>query len=274
MNRTGVAANKKVLPPGNSCEWERRRGLFLRWAFRMWLSYRDCPGPVLIRCVVDIPQAQVERISVCSPDFWAHYHPAPTSPNKTKPCHRSSWLTFTQRVLLNNGRGCTLQWSFYRKEGVWPHTGRAPDLTWEVERPGIRVSPLPRATLLSGPVNPTLFQPVHSSVVDSGLIQGWFRHHQGPTQICSLDPHSNPASSVLRLFPSYRWGCSYPGGSQQMQETQVQSPGWEDLLEEEMATHTSILAWEAPWREEPGRLQSRGSQKSWTRLNDWPHLHR
>lgn len=108
MNRIGVAANKKVLPPGNSCEWERRRGLFLRWAFRMWLSYRDCPGPVLIRCAVDIPQAQVERISVCSADLWAHYHPAPTSPNKTKPCHRSSWLTFTQRVLLNNGRGCTL----------------------------------------------------------------------------------------------------------------------------------------------------------------------
>ena len=46
-----------------------------------------------------------------------------------------------------------------------------------------------------------------------------------------------------------------------MQETQVQSLGQEDALEEEMATHTSILAWEMPWREEPGRLQSMESQR-------------
>ena len=40
----------------------------------------------------------------------------------------------------------------------------------------------------------------------------------------------------------------------------AQSLRWEDLLEEEMATHSSILAWEIPWTEEPGRLQSIGSQ--------------
>ena len=40
-----------------------------------------------------------------------------------------------------------------------------------------------------------------------------------------------------------------------------QSLGWEDLLEKEMATHTSILAWEIPWTEEPGGLQSTGSQR-------------
>ena len=44
-----------------------------------------------------------------------------------------------------------------------------------------------------------------------------------------------------------------------MQETRVQSLGWEDLLEKEMATHSSILAWKIPWTEEPGRLQSMGS---------------
>ena len=44
-----------------------------------------------------------------------------------------------------------------------------------------------------------------------------------------------------------------------MWETQVQSLGREDLLETEMATHSSILAWKIPWREEPGRLQSMGS---------------
>ena len=46
-----------------------------------------------------------------------------------------------------------------------------------------------------------------------------------------------------------------------MQETQVQSLGQEDPLEEEMATHSSILAWRIPWTEEPGRLQSMGSQR-------------
>ena len=46
-----------------------------------------------------------------------------------------------------------------------------------------------------------------------------------------------------------------------MQETQVQSLGPEDPLEEEMATHSSILAWEIPWDGEPGELQSIGSQR-------------
>ena len=46
-----------------------------------------------------------------------------------------------------------------------------------------------------------------------------------------------------------------------MQETQVQSLGWEDPLEKEMAPHSSILAWKIPWTEEPGGLQSMGSQR-------------
>ena len=46
-----------------------------------------------------------------------------------------------------------------------------------------------------------------------------------------------------------------------MQETGVQSLGWEDPLEKEMATHTSILAWRIPWTEEPGGLQPIGSQR-------------
>ena len=46
-----------------------------------------------------------------------------------------------------------------------------------------------------------------------------------------------------------------------MRETQVQSPGGEDPMEEEMATHSSILAWKIPWTEEPGRLQSIGLQR-------------
>ena len=46
-----------------------------------------------------------------------------------------------------------------------------------------------------------------------------------------------------------------------MQKTQVHSLGWEDLLEKEITTHSSILAWKIPWMEEPGRLQSMGSQR-------------
>ena len=51
---------------------------------------------------------------------------------------------------------------------------------------------------------------------------------------------------------------------QETQEAWVQSLGGEDALEKEMATHCSILAWEIPWTEEPGGLQSMGSQKSQT----------
>ena len=46
-----------------------------------------------------------------------------------------------------------------------------------------------------------------------------------------------------------------------MQKIQVQSLGWEDPLEKGMATHSSVLAWKIPWTEEPGRLQSMGSQR-------------
>ena len=48
--------------------------------------------------------------------------------------------------------------------------------------------------------------------------------------------------------------------TQEVWENQVQFLGWEDPLEEEMATHSSILAWRIPWSEEPGGLQSTGSK--------------
>ena len=64
----------------------------------------------------------------------------------------------------------------------------------------------------------------------------------------------------------------FPGGSvvknpPGKQEMRVRSLGQKDPLEKEMATHSNILAWEIPWTEEPGELQFRGSQKSWTRLS-------
>ena len=62
-----------------------------------------------------------------------------------------------------------------------------------------------------------------------------------------------PDGSVVKNLPAM----------QKTQETQVRSLGWEDPLEEGMATHSSILAWRIPWTEEPGGLQSMGLQ-SWT----------
>ena len=59
-----------------------------------------------------------------------------------------------------------------------------------------------------------------------------------------------------------------------MQETWVQSLLWEDPLEEEMATHSSILAWKIPWTEEPGGLHTvHGVTKSWTHLSDLAHTY-
>ena len=63
-----------------------------------------------------------------------------------------------------------------------------------------------------------------------------------------------PGDSVVKNLPA-------------IQKTQFLSLGWEDSLEEEMTIHFSILAWKIPWTEEPGRLQSMGSQ-SQTQLSN------
>ena len=59
-----------------------------------------------------------------------------------------------------------------------------------------------------------------------------------------------------------------------MQEMWFQSLGGEDPLEKEMATHSSIHAWKIPWTEEPGGLQSMGSQKIQIQLSDWACMHK
>ena len=61
---------------------------------------------------------------------------------------------------------------------------------------------------------------------------------------------SNLASLVAQMVKNPR----------AMRETRIQSLGWEDPLEKEMAIHSSTLAWKIAWMEEPGRLQSMGSQ--------------
>ena len=68
--------------------------------------------------------------------------------------------------------------------------------------------------------------------------------------------HGYPGISVVKNLPA-------------KQEMWIQSPGWEDPLEKRTATHSSILAWEIPWTEEPGGLQSLRSQ----RVGYWTHIH-
>ena len=60
------------------------------------------------------------------------------------------------------------------------------------------------------------------------------------------------------MFP---WSAQIVKNLPAMWETSVQSLGWEDLLEEGMATNSRILAWRMPWTEEPGGLQFTGSQR-------------
>ena len=72
-----------------------------------------------------------------------------------------------------------------------------------------------------------------------------------------------PPSSVAWDFPSGTVGKNQPA-MQEILEMRVRCLGWEDALQEEMATHSSTLVWRIPWTEETGRVQSVGSQKSQT----------
>ena len=72
--------------------------------------------------------------------------------------------------------------------------------------------------------------------------------------------HSQPpGASLVAQWDRIHWRCRKRG---------VNPLGLKDPLEEEMATHCSVLGWEIPWTEEPGGLQSVGTQKSRTQLSD------
>ena len=83
---------------------------------------------------------------------------------------------------------------------------------------------------------------------------------------------SNMSSTESNSFSSKLLGSSVVKNLPTMQETHLQSLGWEDPLEKERETHTSILAWRIPWTKEPGRPQSMRSHES---DPTWPlnHLH-
>ena len=80
-----------------------------------------------------------------------------------------------------------------------------------------------------------------------------------------LEPYEQYKKAWLYILSLYPF-LGFPGGpvvktSSAMQETQTWSLGWEEPLEEEMAAHSSILAWRIPWTEEPHELESMGSQR-------------
>ena len=82
----------------------------------------------------------------------------------------------------------------------------------------------------------------------------WGRKESGMTErltltylLSHIGLRASPVAQLVKNLPA-------------VEETRVQSPGWEDPLEKEMATPSSILAWTISWTEEPGGLQSMGSQ--------------
>ena len=83
--------------------------------------------------------------------------------------------------------------------------------------------------------------------------------------MCDQSPFGSSSEDTVN-FTGAGVALGFPGGSgvknpSAIQETRVQSLGQEDCLEKKMATHSSILAWEIPGIEEPGRLQSMGLQR-------------
>ena len=79
----------------------------------------------------------------------------------------------------------------------------------------------------------------------------------------NLESNPNFLTSILILNPIKLWAFLVAQMVKDLpaMETCIQSLGWEDPLEKGMATHCSILAWRSPWTEEPGGLQSMGSQR-------------
>ena len=95
----------------------------------------------------------------------------------------------------------------------------------------------------------------------------WGRKESDTTE--QISTHMFFMCFIENIYYLCQVACSFPGGSevknlpviQEPQETQIQYLGWEDSMEEEMTTHSRMLAWKITWTEEPDGLQSMGSQR-------------
>ena len=113
------------------------------------------------------------------------------------------------------------------------------------------------------------------------LFQGIWKPKEIETDrgMTSLPSNQNTHSLYQLSLPSYslpRWLSSKDSACpcrRWRQETWVWSPGREDPLEKELATHSSILAWRIPWKEGPGKATFPGAAKSRTCLSDWVCMH-
>ena len=120
-------------------------------------------------------------------------------------------------------------------------------------------------------------------ILSVGMVKCRFRlfssHNQDSFSLWPLNFICSKREGVPHLGQSQDYkttAMQAPGGLQESQVTRVRSLGWDDPLEEGMATHSSILAWRIQWTEEPGGRQSIG-QQSWTGLNQFSmactHIH-
>ena len=116
---------------------------------------------------------------------------------------------------------------------------------------------------------PTLFNPMDCSTSDFSVsIISWSLLKFMSIESVMLSNHLIPCCPLLLLpsiFPSIRI-LGFPGGSDGKASVYnmgdpVRSLGWEDPLDKEITIHSSTIAWKIPWTEEPGRLQSMGSQR-------------
>ena len=108
-------------------------------------------------------------------------------------------------------------------------------------------------------------------------VHGWHLYHGCCyyESVCCLDGIGRGwhASLCLRMSPAFVWTslvAEIVKNLLAVQDIQVQSLGWEDPLEDGMATHSGILPWKIPWTKEPCRLQSMGSQRvrhNWRQLS-------
>ena len=109
-----------------------------------------------------------------------------------------------------------------------------------------------------------------------------YRYKRAPAVLPCLTGYPWTTLNAYKDWDHYEPSVYYYGLSQvaqrvrnppATQETRVPPPGWEDPLEEGMATHSSILAWEILWTEEPGGLQSMGSQTVRHSWSNWARRH-